>query len=191
MWRGDPMQTQSQTSRWVAACCVMVMCGCQRDLTGAAGQDRFAKEATMVTPSMDWSIEVTGAGLNKPTVFNYEQLAHMEMKRVDNVLQQMTHFPDRMTSWRGPSLDSLLAACELKPGPMKITVEASDGYRKDCTLDDLDAAIVALQDGEGRWLEGDRTRRIRLVPPRKTGDYWVADLRRVVVEPLRYPEGPR
>ncbi len=137
---------------------------------------------------MEWTIELTGSGLEKPTVFAYEQLARMEMRRLDNVLLQMTHYPDRMTCWRGPGLDGLLETARIKAGPMIVTLEASDGYRVCCPLGDLKSAVVALQDGEGRWLaEVGGESPVRLVPPHKTGDYWVSSLRRIMVEPLADP----
>lgn len=135
-------------------------------------------------PGADWQIELAGSGLGRPMVFSYEDLARMPMSRLDNVVQRMTHFPDRRTSWRGPSLDLLFAAAELENGPMKITLEASDGYRIDCKRDDLRSAIVALQDGDGRWLvEVGKRHVLKLVPPHATGDLWVVNLRRIVVEP--------
>jgi hypothetical protein len=133
---------------------------------------------------VDWTIEITGSGVGKTTVFTYEQLAAMEMIQLDDVLQQKTHFPDERSGWRGVPLDKLLEAAKVKPGPMTFTLEAVDGYRIRATREHLKSAIIALQDGEGRWLaEIGRRRPLKLVPPHATGDFWVRNLDRIVVEP--------
>jgi DMSO/TMAO reductase YedYZ molybdopterin-dependent catalytic subunit len=109
----------------------------------------------------------------------------MEMTRLENVLQQRTHLPDEVSSWEGPALDLLLARAEIKLGPMLLTVEGADGYMVKREREDLRSAIVALKDGDGRWLAevGDR-RPLRLVPPHTTGNYWVSNVTRITVEPV-------
>ncbi|MFH1111285.1 MAG: molybdopterin-dependent oxidoreductase [Planctomycetota bacterium] len=164
---------------------LLMMCACQRDLDEQRRVLRRCAGEPDAIPPVEWSIELSGSGLERPRGFTYQELAHMEMMRLEDVLQQMTHFPDQKTSWRGPALDGLLAEARIQPGPMMITLEAADGYRVQCTREELASAIVALQDGEGRWLAAIGTRRpVRLVPPHKTGDYWVSGLRRILVEPL-------
>ena len=135
---------------------------------------------------MEWTIEITGSGLGKTTVFTYQQFAAMEMTRLDNVLQQKTHFPDETSSWRGVPLDKLFDAVEIKPGPMTFTLEAVDGYQISGTREHLRSAIIALQDGDGRWLtEIGQRRPVKLIPPHATGDYWVSNLVRIIVSPER------
>lgn len=134
---------------------------------------------------MEWTIELSGSGLGKPTALTYEQLTHMEITQVNDVLMRKSHGPDEMTSWRGVSLDAVLAAAEIKPGPVTLVFEAPDGYKVKCSREELGSAILALQDGGGRWLADlDRARPIRLVPPEKPGDYWMANPGRITVEPL-------
>ena len=135
-------------------------------------------------PRVEWTVELAGPGLGKPTAFTFEQLARMEMTRLDDVLMQKSHSPDEVTSWRGVSLDALLAVAKVKPGPMSILFEAPDGYMVRCSREDLESAILALQDGSGRWLADlDVARPIRLVVPSKPGDRWMANPARVTVEP--------
>jgi hypothetical protein len=137
-----------------------------------------------------WNIELAGAGLAEPTVVTYDQLCAMEMTQLDNVLQQKTHFPDEISSWRGVPLDELFRRAKIKPGPMTFTLEAVDGYRITATPADLESAIIALQDGEGHWLtEVGRRWPLKLVPPHATGDYWVRNLVRIMVEPAVPPSG--
>jgi len=101
------------------------------------------------------------------------------------VLQQRTHLPDVVTSWEGPTLDSLLAKAVLKPGPMLLTVESVDGYMVKREREDFQSAIVALKDGDGRWLaEAGNRYPLRLVAPHTTANYWVRNLKRITVEPL-------
>ena len=155
---------------------VLVTCGCHRGIRSHSTQE---------VPRVEWTIELTGSGLGKPIAFTFEQLARMEMTRLDNVLMQKTHGPDEMTSWRGVPLDALLAAAQIKPGPMTVLFEAPDGYKIRCSREELRSAILALMDGSGQWLsELDAAHPIRLVPPDKTGDYWMANPGRITVEPV-------
>jgi DMSO/TMAO reductase YedYZ molybdopterin-dependent catalytic subunit len=143
------------------------------------------QSAREAIPAIEWTVELVGPGLECPRAFTYAQLARMEHVELDGVLQQMSHVPDKTTSWRGPALSTLLTAAGVKPGLMMITLEASDGYRVQCTLEDLERAVVAVKDGQGRWLAEVRSRRpIQFVAPRKTADYWVRNLKRITVEPL-------
>ena len=69
---------------------------------------------------------------------------------------------------------------------MTLSFEAADGYRIDCTQDDLKSAILALQDGEGCWLtEVGKRFPLVLVPPEVPGNYWVRNVRRITVEPAK------
>ena len=71
----------------------------------------------------------------------------MEMTQLDRVLMQRSHAPDQQTDWQGPALETLLAAAEIKSGPMNFSVRSADGYTINCTGDDLKGAIVAIRDG--------------------------------------------
>jgi hypothetical protein len=139
-------------------------------------------------PRVEWTVEFTGSGLAKPTAFTYEQLSQMKLTRLDDVMMLKTHGPDQLTSWRGVSMDALLEATQLKPGSMSFVFEAPDGYKVKCSRRELKSAMLALQDGDGKWLaESDPTKPIRLVPPEKPGDYWMANPGRVIVEPAPDP----
>jgi len=135
-------------------------------------------------PPVEWTVSFTGAGLERPQEFSYRRLAEMEMVPLVGVMQHKTHFPDERKSWRGPLLADLFHETGLKPGPMRITLEALDGYEKSCRVDDLDSAIIAVQDGEGRWL-AERGRVILVfVPPKLMGDFWIRNLTRIHCEPM-------
>ena len=166
--------------------CVLVACACQEGLRSRApGELPKQQSSSEEVPPVEWALELTGSGLGRPAVFTFEQLAGMEMRRLDKVLMQKTRGPDELTSWQGPSLADLLRAGRMKPGPMKLTLAAADGYEMDCRVEEMRSAIVALKDGEGRWLaERGGGCALRLVPPQQPGNYWIMNLRRITVEPL-------
>lgn len=166
--------------------CLLVICGCEKRLpVDAAPKDVSEPATTAEAPQVKWTLELTGVGLGKPTTFTYEQLVSMEMVKLENVLMKMTHEPDKRVSFAGPSLASLLATAEIKPGPMTVKFEAEDGYAVKCSTEDLKSAILALKDGQGHWLARvGKKCPIRLVPPEKPGNYWVMYLNRVTVEPV-------
>jgi len=168
---------------------LIVLCGCKQDLQSdapaASPRPRTAAKASQEkVPQVKWTIELAGSGLDKPTTFTFEQLGAMPMTKLGDVLMLKTHEGDELTGWEGPALDTLLAAARIKPGPMTLRLEAADGYEKTATLAELEGAIVALKDGKGRWLTESKNRSIvRLVPPKKPGDYWISHLSRITVEP--------
>lgn len=133
---------------------------------------------------MNATLELTGSGLTRATTFSFEQLANMPMVRLDNVLMRKTHEDDEVTSWEGPALEPLLTAAQIKPGPMRVTLEAEDGYQIEATLEDMKDAIVAMKDGQGRWLvRTGEMHELKLVPPHKPGNFWIMNLCRIKVEP--------
>ena len=134
---------------------------------------------------MEVKLELTGAGLAKPMTLTFEQLASKKMTELDDVLMRKTHSDDEMTSWRGPSLESLLGEAGLKPGSMNVTLTAGDGYEVDTALDELADAVIAVKDGQGRWLaEVEESCRLKLVPPHMPGNFWIMNICRIKIEPV-------
>ncbi len=179
--------------RWLKAvqlaACVLALGGCAKRQPIGAVREAVPTESTVEIPHVNASLELMGSGLGRPTVFTFEQLARMEMTRLEDVMMLKSHEPDETTSWEGPSLQVLLTAAQIKPGPMSFTVVATDGYGIECAPDDLESTIVALKDGNGRWLAeiGDKCP-LRLVPPNRPGNYWVMYLSCVTVEPVGDPQ---
>ena len=158
----------------VALAWAPVMCGCEKN-TGSRSSE---------VPKVKMTLELTGTGLGKPTTFTYEQLGKMPMKRLDDVLMRKTHSDDTAMSWEGPALEPLFADAEIKPGPMKVTLVAEDGYEIEATLDDMKDAILAMKDDQGRWLlRADEDCEWKLVPPHKPGNFWIMNLAKIKVEP--------
>ncbi|MCP4594676.1 MAG: molybdopterin-dependent oxidoreductase [bacterium] len=164
---------------------LLLTLGCKKGLHEPAESLESGQPDALVLPDVEWTIELSGAGLGQPRSFTFEQLARMEMVRIDGAMFKKTHEPDERSSWRGPTLASLLEAAKIKPGSAEFTVEAIDGYEFMCMREDLASAIIALQDGAGRWLADVKPGcPVRLVPPDKPGNYWIVNVNRIVVEPV-------
>ena len=162
----------------------LLLGGCEKNVRSDTANEQRHAASMKEVPDVNWTLELTGSGLGNPTVFTYEQLARMEMTRLADAVILRTHGPDEKGSWEGPALDDLLAAAQIKPGPMIFTLEAADRYNKQATREDLKSAIIALKDGEDRWLaERNPKRPLKLIPPHKAGDYWIRNLSRITVEP--------
>ena len=168
----------------VLGACLLAAAGCNGGLRRDVAQEQPQTLREVEVPQVEATIELTGSGLSQPKTFTFEQLAAMEMTRLDDVMMLQSHAPDEMTGWRGPSLDLLLTAAGIKPGPMVLTFEATDGYGFDTLRQELGPAIVALQDGEGRWLAHiDKTCPLRLVAPEQLANYWVMNVQKITVVP--------
>jgi DMSO/TMAO reductase YedYZ molybdopterin-dependent catalytic subunit len=180
------MNGQSRALGAVLCAGAVVCCGCPGELAKPPGAGLSSGESSRKVPPVNTTLELTGSGLGKPTVFTYEQLAAMETTRLDDVTMLKTHGDDETASWQGVALAALLEAAEIKPGDMDVTLYAVDRYSMKTTLADLKDAIIALQDGQGRWLaELDNPVPLRLIPPHKPGDYWIMNLALIEVEPAK------
>lgn len=164
-------------ARAAAVAVLMLLGGCGKaDVTRSDAGGRVPK----VEPALD----VVGDGVASSVRFTFEQLASMPATRLDNVLMRQSHDEDVMTSWQGVPLAYLLRQARPSSGELRAILEAEDGYQIETTLGEIDDAIIALKDGDGRWLsEADKRCRLRLVAPRKTANFWVANLTRIRLEP--------
>ncbi|RJO63560.1 MAG: hypothetical protein C4523_19970 [Myxococcales bacterium] len=139
--------------------------------------------AAKENPPMGYTLELTGSGLAQPSVVDLNELRRMKLVRLDNVLMQKSHGPDELSSWRGVLLEAVLKSAGLRPGPMNVELRGEDRFTRRTTLDLLESAIIALEDGEGRALaEIEEDYIVRLVPPRLTGDYWIVNVCTITVE---------
>ena len=178
------MSTRLPKAYGIASTGLLILCACAQ--TGKDAEPASCERRPDLPPEVrpeGLTIELAGSGLERPTVFTLEQLRVMPFTRLDSVIMRRKTAADQVTSWRGPALELLLAEARIKPGPMTLTLEATDGYQMICTREELETAIVALQDGESRWLTDlDAAGTLRLVPPKLTANYWVQDLCRITVE---------
>ena len=109
---------------------------------------------------MEVKLELTGAGLAKPMTLTFEQLASKKMTELDDVLMRKTH-------------------------SVNVTLTAGDGYEVDTALDELADAVIAVKDGQGRWLaEVEESCRLKLVPPHMPGNFWIMNICRIKIEPV-------
>jgi hypothetical protein len=130
------------------------------------------------------TLELTGSGLAEPMGLTFDELVKLPFARLDEVLMLKTHEDDELTSWQGPALSSVLDAARIKPGPMTVSLEAEDGYKTEVEIGELEGAIIAVQDGEGRWLSDTNSDCVlKLVPPHLPGNFWVLNISRIRVEP--------
>ncbi|HNQ23562.1 MAG TPA: molybdopterin-dependent oxidoreductase [Phycisphaerae bacterium] len=164
---------------------ILLVGGCsggpRRDGCGWRGG---SKVSVVAIPEVNHMLELAGSGLSKPRSLSYRDLAGMPTRRVENVLMEKSHSPDEVTSWEGVPVRTLLAAAGLKRGPMRVEVRAADGFGMSMASDVLREAVLALKDGEGRWLaEVSPKSPLRLVVPGKPGNYWIMNPCRIVVEP--------
>ncbi len=178
-----------RASYWVAFTAVAVLAlaglGCTSAPRDPVREEQRQPIMAPRTPDVKSTLELAGSGLERPRAFAFEQLSAMDMVEVNDVMMLKSHEPDEVTSWRGPSLAGLLKAAGVESGPMLLEFEAADGYGFDLPLDELGGAIVAVQDGAGRWLADlDKNCPLRLVIPDKPANYWVMNLSRIVVEPI-------
>ena len=135
-------------------------------------------------PQVEHTLELTGSALGKPTVFTYTQLAQMPLSPLYDILMQKSHSPDEMTSWQGVRLAELLKAAEVKAGPLRFELKASDGFEMRSTSEVMASALLALRDGKGQWLaQLNEECPLRLVVPDKPGNYWIMNPILISVEP--------
>ncbi|MBU0638437.1 MAG: molybdopterin-dependent oxidoreductase [Planctomycetes bacterium] len=168
----------------ICSFCLLLCLGCAERTQSLPSRCVRQTDPAPALPSTGTALRLDGAGLGQPQAFTFAQLRALPFKRLDNVPMSRSHAPDEVTSWRGPELAALLEAAEIKAGPMMLMVAAQDGYRIAGTRAELRSAVVALQDGRGRWLSDlDETCPIRLVVPDKPGNYWVQNVWRITVEP--------
>jgi hypothetical protein len=156
--------------------------------SGCGNRREVASNESDRVPQIDAAIEIVIDGADRSVRFTFEQLAVMPSTRLDNIPMLKSREADESTSWQGPTLAALLAPVEPVSGAFVATLEADDGYQIDVKLSEVDDAIVALKDGRGRWLaEVDKRCYLRLVAPRKTANFWVANLRRIRLKPVPEP----
>ena len=185
------MRNESRLILSFAGLLLMAGGACTQDATSKTSTSTSGKspcqtrqETLPQIPNTDAVIELSGSGLEHPMLLSFDQLATMKMTTLDSALMQRTHAPDIKTSWRGPALADILAKAGIKPGPMMLKLEATDGYSIKTGLEAVESAIIAIQDGDGRWLsEIDAKQPIRLIAPKATGNYWVANIHKITVTP--------
>lgn len=126
-------------------------------------------------PDVDWTLGVSGA-VSSPLSLSYAELAEMPQTELSGLLMEKSLGEDTTGDWTGVALTELLdqaGAGEF----VSITAVAGDGYAIEISKDELEGAIVALQEN-GEWIaEADPDHGpIRLVCPHTPANRWVFQL---------------
>jgi DMSO/TMAO reductase YedYZ molybdopterin-dependent catalytic subunit len=126
-------------------------------------------------PDVDWTLSVNGA-VSSPRNLSYAELAEMPQTELKGILMEKSLGEDTTGDWSGVALTEILD----KAGAgqfVSITAVASDGYAIEISTDELQDAIVALQEN-GEWIaEADVDHGpIRLVCPHTPANRWLFQL---------------
>lgn len=151
-------------------------------LTACGGSD---------VPDADWTLTVSGSGVENELTLSYQELAEMEQAELNDVLMRKSRGEDQMTSWAGVPVDAILDQAGVKSDASTVTLIAADGYAIEGTLEDLNGAIIALKGehpdtGEMVWLverpDAADQGAIRLIAPDKPANFWARQLVEIVIE---------
>jgi DMSO/TMAO reductase YedYZ molybdopterin-dependent catalytic subunit len=132
-------------------------------------------------PKVDWELKISGA-VNKPLTLNYSDLAKMPQTELKDVLMEKSLGEDTVVSWSGVNLEDILKQAEASSNLASVTALAADGYAIEISKDELQDAIVALQEN-GEWIAtADKDHGpIRLVCPHTPANRWVFQLQEIQV----------
>jgi DMSO/TMAO reductase YedYZ molybdopterin-dependent catalytic subunit len=126
-------------------------------------------------PKVDWTLGVSGA-VSTPLSLSFADLAGMPQTDLSDILMEKSLGEDTTGNWSGVALTDILD----KAGAgeyVSITAVAGDGYAIEISKDELQDAIVALQEN-GEWIaEADPDHGpIRLVCPLTPANRWAFQL---------------
>lgn len=96
-------------------------------------------------PNTDWELEISGE-VENPLIISYKELAGMELVDMADVWMDKSTGEDRMTSWSGVMLDTLLQKAGAAEDYCSITAIAADGYMVEITREELQGAFIALKE---------------------------------------------
>jgi DMSO/TMAO reductase YedYZ molybdopterin-dependent catalytic subunit len=132
-------------------------------------------------PEVEWDLAVSGA-VDNPQELAYSDLAGMPQTELEDILMEKTTGEDVVGSWSGVALTEILEQAGAAAGFASITAIASDGYAIEIPTEELQDAIVALQEN-GEWIaEADPDHGpIRVVAPHTPANRWVFQLQEIVV----------
>lgn len=142
-------------------------------------------------PDADWTLEITGSGVDNALTLEYSELARMERITLTDVLMRKSRGEDQLTSWEGVPLDTILEDAGLHADASQVTIVAADGYAIEGTMEDLNGAIIALkavnpETEEMTWLvelpDAEEEGALRLVAPDKPANFWVRQLTQIIIE---------
>ena len=126
-------------------------------------------------PDVEWTLGVSGA-VSNPLTLSYAELVDMPQTELSEILMEKSLGEDTTGDWSGVSLEEILTQAGAGDY-VSITAVAGDGYAIEISKDELQDAIVALQEN-GEWIaEADPDHGpIRLVCPYTPANRWVFQL---------------
>ena len=126
-------------------------------------------------PDVEWTLGVSGA-VSNPLTLSYAELVDMPQTELSEILMEKSLGEDTTGDWSGVSLEEVLTQAGAGDY-VSITAVAGDGYAIEISKDELQNAIVALQEN-GEWIaEADPDHGpIRLVCPYTPANRWVFQL---------------
>jgi DMSO/TMAO reductase YedYZ molybdopterin-dependent catalytic subunit len=132
-------------------------------------------------PQVDWELKISGA-VNKPLTLSYDELAKMPQTDLKDVLMEKSVGEDTVGSWSGVPLEEIFELASASANLVSVTASASDGYAVEISKDELQDAIVALQEN-GEWIAtaDEEHGPIRLVCPYTPANRWVFQLQEIQV----------
>jgi DMSO/TMAO reductase YedYZ molybdopterin-dependent catalytic subunit len=127
-------------------------------------------------PDVDWTLQVTG-DVGTPLSVSYQELVDMPQTELSDILMERSEGEDTTGSWSGVALSHLMEQAGAPAEYASITAVAADGYAIEIPREELEGAIVALQE-EGDWIaEADPDHGpIRMVCPHTPANRWVFQL---------------
>ncbi len=132
-------------------------------------------------PKVDWELEV-GGSVASPLVLSYADLAKKEQVDLNEILMEKSTGEDVVGSWSGVPVSALFEEAGAPAEYASVTATAGDGYAIEISRDEMQDAIVALQEN-GEWIataDPDHGP-IRLVCPHTPGNRWVFQLKSIQV----------
>jgi DMSO/TMAO reductase YedYZ molybdopterin-dependent catalytic subunit len=126
-------------------------------------------------PDVEWTLGVSGA-VSNPLTLSYAELVDMPQTELSEILMEKSLGEDTTGDWSGVSLEEILAQAGAGDY-VSITAVAGDGYAIEISKDELQDAIVALQEN-GEWIaKADPDHGpIRLVCPYTPANRWIFQL---------------
>jgi len=127
-------------------------------------------------PEVEWELVIDG-DVEQSMTYTFQDITELQRARLTDILTRNPENPSEKVSWEGVTLFLLLR----EPGGVDYQsgvtwwalITLVDGSRHRLSLADLRGAIIALKDGEGKWLAETEKWPVRLVAPNRPSNDWL------------------
>jgi DMSO/TMAO reductase YedYZ molybdopterin-dependent catalytic subunit len=133
-------------------------------------------------PKVEWELTVDG-DVDQTVTYTYQDIVDVRRSKLTDILTQNPDDPEERASWEGAALLRLLK----EPGGIEYDINwwalitLADGTSHRMSLADLRGALIALKDGEGKWLADTDEAPIRLIAPNKPSSQWLTGPVRITI----------